>query len=61
MPDHRPDHGSDRAVAEGGCELRLALDDVLDLVVRAAGDQFQIVDTRSQDDMVTSPLRGFAS
>ncbi|MDQ0835917.1 hypothetical protein QF032_007761 [Streptomyces achromogenes] len=38
-PDHRPEHGSDRAVSEEGRELRLALD----LVVRATGDQLQIV------------------
>ncbi|MGW0828563.1 hypothetical protein [Streptomyces sp. NPDC002845] len=42
-------------MAEDGCELRLALDDVLDLVVRATGEQLQIVGTRSQGDTVTSP------
>ncbi|MFF3932957.1 hypothetical protein [Streptomyces hirsutus] len=36
-------------------ELPLALDDVLDLVVRATGDQLQILDTRSQGDTVKSP------
>jgi hypothetical protein len=38
------------------------LDDVLDLVVRATGDQLQIVGTGSQGDTVTSrPGRRFAS
>ncbi|MEU7384970.1 MULTISPECIES: hypothetical protein [unclassified Streptomyces] len=35
-------------------ELRLTLDDVLDLVVRATGDQLQTLGTRSQGDTVTS-------
>lgn len=41
--------------SQDGRELRLALDDVLDLVVRATGDRLQILGTRSQGDTVTSP------
>ncbi|WP_331720295.1 hypothetical protein OG985_50175 (plasmid) [Streptomyces sp. NBC_00289] len=44
-----------RAASQDGRELRLALDDVLDLVVRATGEQLQILGTRSQGDTVTSP------
>ncbi|MDQ0757553.1 hypothetical protein [Streptomyces canus] len=41
--------------SQDGRELRLAPDDVLDLGVRATGDQLQIVGTESQGDTVTSP------
>ncbi|MDQ0767227.1 hypothetical protein QF027_009862 [Streptomyces canus] len=44
-----------RAASQDGRGLRLALDDVLDLVVRATGDWLQIVGTGSQGDTVTSP------
>ncbi|KQW03326.1 hypothetical protein ASD08_44305 [Streptomyces sp. Root369] len=39
---------STRAASQDGRELRLAPDDVLDLVVRATGDQLQTAGTRSQ-------------
>ncbi|PIB04571.1 MULTISPECIES: hypothetical protein [Streptomyces] len=43
-----------RAASQDGRELRLALDDVLHLVVRATSGQLQILGTRSQGDTVTS-------
>jgi hypothetical protein len=41
--------------AQDGREPRLALDDVLELVVRAAGDQLQTLGARLPGDSVTSP------
>ncbi|MFD5474427.1 hypothetical protein [Streptomyces sp. NPDC127105] len=37
-----------RAESQDGRELRLALDDVLDLVVRATGDQLQALGSAAQ-------------
>jgi hypothetical protein len=51
-----------RAASQDGREPRLALDDVLDLFVRATGDPLQTLGTRSQGDTVTSlPGRTFTS
>ncbi|MFJ3498844.1 DUF402 domain-containing protein [Streptomyces sp. NPDC086091] len=74
-PTAAPDAGQGGGCTDGrlnrcldGCPqrgtkaLRPALDDVLDLVVRATGEQLQIVGTGSQGDTVTSPLaRRFTS
>jgi hypothetical protein len=51
-----------RAASQDGRGLRIVLDDVLDLVVRATGDQLQTLGTGSRGDTMTSPrARRFAS